>query len=72
MYPADVALHCAKCALEMELFCEVACVESKGTLCSLPLLQQYCDSVVHPKFRYSFVFFRALPWLCVLHFESHH
>jgi len=60
MYLADVALHCVKCTLEMELFCKVACAESEGSLCFLsPPLQQYCNRVVHHKFRYSFVFSRA-------------
>lgn len=30
VYPADVALHCAKCILEMELLCGAACVEAKA------------------------------------------
>lgn len=30
VYPADVALRCAKCILEMELLCGAACVEAKA------------------------------------------
>lgn len=74
LYPAAVALLCDRSTPEMELLSEAA--EWKANALCAPSPHCRRAATASPQVQGWFHLFQslsiALPWLCVLHFESHH